>query len=135
MIYKPRRRANSKVSEVEAHEDRQHDHDEDHGKNADHHRQREFCWKAVGFFLSARETLVAHVVAVDPERVGDARTKLFGLLNEYGERARLLQTEPFAQVVERVAHGAACADFEVSHMDVGGQRRIAVAEFAPDTIE
>src|SRR5712692_5817835 len=52
---------------------RQQDHHEQDWENADHHRQGEPDRQAVSLFLGAREPLVAHVVAVDPKRIGDAR--------------------------------------------------------------
>ena len=43
--------------------------------------------------------------------------------------------EPVAEMLERFGHGAAGADFEIGHVDVGGERRIGVAELAADAIE
>ncbi len=58
-----------------------------------------------------------------------------GLLDQGRERARLLQAEPVAEMLERLGHGAAGADFEIGHVDVGAQRRIGVAELAPDPLQ
>ena len=38
-------------------------------------------------------------------------------------------------MLQRVVHGAAGANFEIGHVQVGGQRRIAVAQFAADALE
>ena len=39
------------------------------------------------------------------------------------------------KMLERFAHGAAGADLEIGHVDVGGERRIAIAELAADALE
>ena len=49
--------------------------------------------------------------------------------------ARLLEAEPVAEMLERLAQGAAGADLEIGHVDVGGERRIGVAELAADALE
>src|SRR5262249_39070283 len=100
-ISRPRApRPGSKHPELEADVDRQHDYDDDHREDAQDERDRQLGGQAVGLLLGDRHALVAHVVAVDAERVGQARSELLRLLQQGGERARLLEAEPVGEPFE-----------------------------------
>src|SRR5580704_10476869 len=68
-----------------AHDDRAQDDHEQHREDADHHRNGELGGQAVGLLLGPRQSLVAHVVAVDAQRIADAGAELVGLLDQGGE--------------------------------------------------
>src|SRR5215212_8407390 len=77
--------------EFELDVDRKHDDDDDDREDAQDERHRELGREAVGLFLGNRHPLMAHVVAVDPKRLGKARSQLLGLLQQGGERAGLFE--------------------------------------------
>jgi hypothetical protein len=70
--------------DVESHDHRQQDDYEDRREDADHHRHRQLGRQRIGLFLGPREPLVAHVVAIDPQGIGDAGAQVDRLRFVFG---------------------------------------------------
>src|SRR3954468_24338458 len=66
--------------DLQPHEDRQQDHDDHHRKDAERQRHGELGGQAVGLLLRARHPLVAHVIGIDAQRLGQGRAEFLGLL-------------------------------------------------------
>ena len=56
-------------------------------------------------------------------------------MDEGGEGACLFEAEAVAEVIKCLCERTTGADFKIGHVDVGGERRIGIAEFAPDPVE
>src|SRR5205085_4289038 len=69
-------------SVLHAYENGEQDHHHDDRKDAQYERHRQLSGQAVGLLLGARHALVAHIVAVDAQRLGQARAELLRLLEE-----------------------------------------------------
>ena len=78
---------------------------------------------------------MAHVVAIDPQRIGDAGAEIDRLVDQGRERVCLVKRQPVGEALERVLERAAGTGLEIGHVDIGGERRIAVAELAADAFE
>ena len=73
---------------MEAHDNgQQNDHKQDR-EDADHHRHRQLGRQGIGFFLGAREPLVAHIIAIYAHCVSDARPEIDRLVDQGRECAR-----------------------------------------------